>query len=361
MKITKKLTCWICVSLLGSMFLFNACSTDFEVNAPYDNMPVVYGLLNQNDTLHFVKINKTYLGEGNALLAAAVPDSSIYPNLTATIEEWIGGVYQRTFTLMDTVIPDRDPGLFYYPDHQLYYFYADDLSEDAEYRLMVNTNEQGKTAEATTIMVKDFNYHFSVENPLFTVDFHNGVDYRDYSVKWTAAENGKRHEVRMTFTYFDVTATDTVRRTNEWLLGEEFANDLTGTEELEKFVSGESFYALLETWVNSNDANDPAPGGAVLKRIIGNFTVEVTVAGDELDTYMQVNAPVTGLVTERPSYSNIAGGIGLFGSRYQKEVGSKKMGLKTVEWLCEGPTGGLLFCIDTPTTVWSTLSCHCNP
>lgn len=362
MRLTSKIYCWLCVALLGFMLLLGSCSTDFDVNAPYDNMPVVYGLLNQNDTIHYIKINKTYLGEGNALVAATIPDSSIYQNLTAEVEEWLLGSYQRTFQLRDTLLMDREPGTFYSPEHLIYYFRADDLNEDAEYRLKIDVNEGNKTAESSTVMVKDFSYHTLVQTPLFTVDFHNGAIYRNYNIIWNSAENGTRYEARMMFTYFDVTATDTVRRDNEWNLGEEFASSDEGGEELTKTIGGESFYDFMASQVALNDANDPAPGGVVLKRMIGDAYITVTVAGEELDTYMEVNEPITGIVSERPSYSNISGGIGLFASRYQKSVNNKKLGLKTVQWLCEGPeTGALGFCIDTAAAVWSGIpGCHCN-
>lgn len=357
MKITSKITCWLCLALLGSMFLFNSCSTDFEVNAPYDNIPVVYGLLNQNDSIHIIKINKTFLGEGNAILAASVPDSSIYQNLTGYVEEWIGGVYQRTFTLSDTMISNIEPGIFAFPEQKMYYFYADDLDEDAEYRLHIDVNEGGKEADATTVMVSSFAYHVLVVTPAATVGFHNGSFYTDYNIQWSPAPNGNRYEPQMDFVYWDVTTTDTVRRVVEFKLGEiRLEGNSSGT--LSSIVVGETFYQLVEDRVNQFDAEDPAPG-TLLFRKIGPIHITVTVAGEELDTYMAVNEPITGIVSERPTYSNISGGIGLFASRYQQSVFNKLLGMNTMKHFCEGPElAGMGFCLDTIPAVWSTV-CHC--
>ena len=48
--------------------------------------------------------------------------------------------------------------------------------------------------------------------------------------------------------------------------------------------------------------------------------VTIAMANDELNTFMDVSQPVTGIVQERPSYSNIANGLGLFASRSSKTV-----------------------------------------
>jgi hypothetical protein len=39
------------------------------------------------------------------------------------------------------------------------------------------------------------------------------------------------------------------------------------------------------------------------------------LANNELKTWIDVNNPVTGIIQERPSYTNVVGGLGLFASR----------------------------------------------
>ena len=51
---------------------------EVDLTAPYDSIPVVYGLLELQADTQWVKINRTWLGEGNQLLAAQVADSSEY-------------------------------------------------------------------------------------------------------------------------------------------------------------------------------------------------------------------------------------------------------------------------------------------
>jgi hypothetical protein len=50
---------------------FTSCSTDLDVAAPYKENTVVYALLDKGTTIQFVKINKAFLGPGNALVYAS--------------------------------------------------------------------------------------------------------------------------------------------------------------------------------------------------------------------------------------------------------------------------------------------------
>ena len=59
------------IAALGSILMFSSCETDIDVNADYQDITVVYGLVNPNDTNHYIKINKAFLGEGSALDLAA--------------------------------------------------------------------------------------------------------------------------------------------------------------------------------------------------------------------------------------------------------------------------------------------------
>ncbi len=66
------------IFLLAVSVFFVACETDFELNASWKEVTVVYGLLDQSQQQQYIKINKAYLGEGDALQMASVTDSSHY-------------------------------------------------------------------------------------------------------------------------------------------------------------------------------------------------------------------------------------------------------------------------------------------
>jgi hypothetical protein len=62
------------------LFIFcAACSTDFELEAEWRDIPIVYGLLSFTDTAHYVRVEKAFLPEGgDARDVAQIADSLYY-------------------------------------------------------------------------------------------------------------------------------------------------------------------------------------------------------------------------------------------------------------------------------------------
>ena len=104
--------------------VLSACKTDIDLIGDYQTTPVIYGLLDQSDSLHFIKINKTFLGRGNAFEMAQVSDSSYFENVDATITEILAsGNTGRIWPLRDTIIEGKDEnGVFFAPEQKVYYF-----------------------------------------------------------------------------------------------------------------------------------------------------------------------------------------------------------------------------------------------
>ena len=65
------------IYLILSIFsiLFISCETEVNVNAPWEEVVVVFGLLDQGQELQFVKVNKAFLGDDAAPDMAQRPDS----------------------------------------------------------------------------------------------------------------------------------------------------------------------------------------------------------------------------------------------------------------------------------------------
>src|SRR5690606_31911269 len=112
--------------------------------------------LNQNDSIHYIKVSKAFLGEGDALSFAQVYDSLYYDdNVVVQMEEYINDNLIKTITLRDTTGIEKEPGIFAYPNQKLYYTRAI-LNPLAEYKLLVTNNTTGNVAYANTSLVRGF-------------------------------------------------------------------------------------------------------------------------------------------------------------------------------------------------------------
>ena len=91
----------------------------------------------------------------------------------------------------------------------------------------------------------------------------------------------------------------------------------------------------------------------VSKRLFDGIEIQWAIAGQDLYTYLQLANPVSGIVEERPDYSNVTNGYGLFTTRAFDRTtdhpvpGSPRRVLNStsLDELENGQyTGNLLFC-----------------
>ena len=104
-----------------------------------------------------------------------------------------------------------------------------------------------------------------------------------------------------------------------------------------ELMEGELFYNTIASLI----PNDPT----VDHRIFLGIDFLVSVANDEFHTYLALDEPISGVVEDRPSYTNITNGYGIFASRYTKNIIGKRLSSAWLEELVDGNiTGQLRFC-----------------
>lgn len=295
---------------------FQSCETDFDVTAPYKDITVVYGLLSQNDTVHYIKINKAFIGEGNALEYAQNEDSSSYGNnLEVIVREYLNGIGLRTFNFDTTSIYNKEPGVFYAPKQVVYKSaFAIPENNDMEYKLEVRNKITGKLVTAQTSLISSFN----VENPRpgqRTINF--ATEGSIQRIKWTSAKSGKRYNVAIRFWFDEVMAAtkDTIPRYIDWTFSSVKSNTILGGESMEIQYDPAAFFSMCRNLIPYK-ANNAISESDVSIRLSNFVEVIFAVAADNLNTYMEVNEPASGIVQDKPDYTNIENGIGLFSSRF---------------------------------------------
>lgn len=346
-------------------YIATSCKTNVDLNAPYEAIPVVYGVLDQSQDTQFVKINKSFLGTGNNADYAAILDSNYFQNLSGTIDEYVNGTLNQSFSLQELWVKNIDAGIFNTDSQKVYYFVpAGGLNEDATYKLNVTVSEISDPITAETILVKgsglSFKFNFAIpaqssgivfaDNSTFT----NGI-YKSIFPQWLSVLNGKVYELYLRLNYSEITATDTTNKSILWNLGSQTTQTTSGGVTLSKLISGESFYDMVSSKL-SGYANE----SAVIKRKVKLLDFLLAVGADDLNTYITVNEPSTGVVTSKPTYSNIDNGVGIFSSRMNITL-SAALDVHSTYNLCKGPkTSGYKFCTDSIPylTTYPTLTCN---
>ena len=75
------------VTVLVALLSLSSCSENFDVAAPYKSITVIYGLMDQGDTAHYIRIEKAFLDQNkSAVDMAKNPDSIYFSNLDVRID-----------------------------------------------------------------------------------------------------------------------------------------------------------------------------------------------------------------------------------------------------------------------------------
>jgi hypothetical protein len=314
-------------SILFGTFLFSACSTDLDVIGNYKETIVVYGLLDQAQDTQYVKINKAFLGAGNALVYAQVKDSTQFVNaLSVELRRIKNGVQLgATILLMPTNKP-KDPGIFYSADqtNAIYSFVStgvNALHPDSEYELTVSNNETGTVVTSKTSLVSDITGFTSPMPGGATFGFVS-VSSPNYpfNVVWSSAKNARIYQVIIRLNYVDslITGENVAHVVDYTLPSLKTLNISASTPELmEVDTKGRDFYKYI--------GNTLLDYTGLIKRTVGNVDLLLVAGSDELSTFIDVNTPSTGIIQERPEYTNINNGLGLFSARLNRAPDSRPL------------------------------------
>jgi hypothetical protein len=289
-----------------------SCETDIEANAEYKDIPVVYGLLDVSDSIHYIKINKAFSGNVSALDLAA--DASNYDYEFGEIDVIVSnGGTDYPLIRVDTVT--KDAGIFDNSTNVLYVFKETNLDVNSIYSLRIINNNLNKEITAETAIVGDID----ITNPISTnqnLGFFNGSvatgEYLEKTFEIETGENMGRIEAKVIFNYLDVytiaSGKDSVARRVEIRLGQEIIPLSASGVNLEWKLAGETFFENIASAV-------PPMTSDLSHRRLDNVSLEFQIAGTDLSTFMAVSAPSNTVNQDKPNYTNVTNGIGIFSSR----------------------------------------------
>ncbi|MBN8703066.1 MAG: hypothetical protein J0M08_08375 [Bacteroidetes bacterium] len=314
--------------------IFVSCKNDIDVLADWKQNTVVYGLLDQSETTHYIKVGKVYLGEGSAIDMAQIQDSLYYKNnVSVVVERWKGSTLVTSYQLNRDSSIAKNPGDFLNPKQILYTFTAP-LFDDSQYRLSIKDAATGHTVTGQTSLIKS---SLSIARPTTNqvMDFANYN--RTFDIQWNAAAGARIYQVFAVFHYKEYGLTDTVVKSITWPVSEVRVPTLNGGDPFTLNIDKKAFYKYIAGAVSN--------GSNVFGREPLYLDVLFTAAADDLATFIEVGKPSTGIVQERPEYTNLTGGYGIFSARYTTGVYSRPFNARTLDSLCSGQyTKNLNFC-----------------
>ncbi len=316
--------------LTFGVLIFTSCSTKVEINAKWKEIPVIYGLLNPADSIQYIKINKAFLGNGNALTYAQQDSTNYGSHLLAFLyEKDIYGTAISTIQLRADSSILKDPGTFSSPKQILYRTPSGTvIHKNSIYYFEVRNSETQTTASSSTTIVNDVNV--SSPYPGTHINFLSPQP-NNFKVKWTSALNGKLYNLVIRFHYIEYSPSDTLFKQIDWDFGNVESLSLAGGEEMQQSIGPDDFYKFVASRLTPN-----LPLGTYRKVNSSTLDFIWTVGGMDLSTYIAVNRPSLSIVQDRPEFTNIEGGYGIFSSRNRTSLTGFALNPLTIDTLIAG-------------------------
>ncbi|MBQ6068617.1 MAG: DUF4249 family protein [Bacteroidales bacterium] len=307
---------------------FTSCKVDFSPNAPWRDLPSIYCVIDPEEDTVWARVQRCYLGEDNLYNYAPIADSNYYaPNdISVHLLVWKGQLENgvtlvpstqllRRWELTYTERPGKPEGNFPSGMQPLYYCVpgSRQLTHDTGcvFQIIVVSNSTGETlASATTTLVgfldKTIRGRDSTEAVLVlpssarAQEFGFRVGSRG-SIKWNTIPRGRYYQPIVTFYYRKGNDTLSIDITGTPLPNTNNASQLTS-----KSITSERFYSVIKNHLRNNTDT---------LYFVNNVDVTILACNEDLKAYITSQGINATTGQEYNTYSNIEGGVGIFGSR----------------------------------------------
>ncbi|MFN8154231.1 MAG: hypothetical protein U0Y08_08080 [Bacteroidia bacterium] len=323
---------------LGSCLGLASCDNEVDLLEDYREIPVIYGLINPSDTVQYVRVQKAYLGEGNALVMAQVADSIYYdPNqITLSLEKLTIGANTvvNTQTFSTTTEFPKEEGLFTDDGHYLFKLATPTgIDDNYYYRLRFRNQQTGKEVTATTRIIE----------PMQFASFNNSVKVNlanpnPYQIRFNSPKWGRVFGLIMRIKYneYDTVSLSYETKYVDYKLKNVSTLGVNGGEQMTFFLKGDEIFRFM------GSAIGPQQGSR--KRVLNSFRADYlfTAGTDELYNYIQINSPAN-VTNYIPAFTNLSDGRGIFTCRYTTHVDDVAFNELTLDSILNGQYTNIIF------------------
>ncbi|NUO00064.1 MAG: hypothetical protein HUU01_05555 [Saprospiraceae bacterium] len=298
--------------VLPLFFFCAACSTDFELEAEWRDIPIVYGMLTFSDTAHYIRLEKAFLPDGgDARDVAQIADSLYYGDHVSVQLQNLRTGNTVTLQKVDGALEGypREDGPFATQPNYLYKVKAGPagiLPGDGM-KLIINRGDNLPEVTAETKMLEAIT--LPTNGPVSPIRF--GPYGNSTTLRWFAGPSAKVFDLRLIIHYRESNAAppqDFESKELEWVLTQELERPNPTGEQQSYAINNEALYIFIKNSL-------PVDPNAI--RVLDFIDFKVSAAGQELVDLLDIIRINAGITSSQsiPKYTNISEGLGIFSSR----------------------------------------------
>lgn len=299
-----------------------SCETAFNVNAENQEVPIIYCVLNNSSNIQYLKLNKTYLTNLPAFDNPPHQDSVYFDGeIQVVLEAWDNGKVTEFYVFEPTKDIPKEPGFFPNSNNLIYKTEAT-IRPETHYSISIYLENKEKVVYAETTSLG----YLQVIDPLNVPERKISLNIgQNYSCRWKPVENAGIYQVIINFYYMEYEGQDSTQRKVVW--PQSFTSPLTNAESLSKDISGSRFFNIMDDYI-------PVKDGVTRKAQGLDFLI--LSGGEEIKFYIESTAPSDGALMEKPVYTNVTNGLGVFSTVSKAEISMIPLGSVTIDSLAYG-------------------------
>ncbi len=308
--------CKLIAGILLSSILFCACETDPVIYIDGPAVPVIYGIFDNFDTVHYLKVGKTFGAGKDPLLSANIYDSIYFEDIEVEVK--ITNPWNTTVEELDvTEVSDipKDEGAFSFPGQVLYQFNYDFKYPLRFFGKVIVTAKVPDLAVARAEISMVTINRDSFSTPKFAQQYVYLTPTSPLRVHWFG---NSWNEVDVTFQFIEDLGTNGqrskivhIQNTNSFMSPHPRYREL-------KIVYDEFIREVL-LQIGQNDS--------VIETHLGYISVGINGGDHNMSMYKQYYSGFTDY--NFSGYSNIENGLGLVASRTSILIDSMQFDLHT--------------------------------
>ncbi|MDR0789576.1 MAG: hypothetical protein LBO06_02135 [Bacteroidales bacterium] len=301
----------LAISVLLIIIGFCSCEVDFDPNSDWKETTIAYCLLDQDDDTTFVRVQKAFLGEGNYLEFSQIKDSIYYKQDDIDVKIYAYSTWDNdkpidSLQFIYTTDYSKPEGDFYNGEAPIYYCLTQNrIRKDRNYKLVIRNLKTGNVTSSTIQPLADYN----IEKP--TDDFAFRADGNDLKmeVQWynknssSAGVTPKLFQLMIRFYYKENGAETFV----DVPLGKTI-NDNNRPHLLTSSISMNGLLSAIKAKLNNNQPKQWSDRTNYLELFVNACDVNMY-------DYININKPNENMLTDKPLFTNIDNGVGLFAAR----------------------------------------------
>ena len=291
--------------------LFVACENEVDLLTPAEEggaLPVVFGLVNSSEDEQNVSLTRTFRFSdgGSAFTSAANPDSLYFP--AEAVQVRVTNTRTGVTTISERVDlsaegQQRNPGAFPVSPNILHRFELSDImARPGDSIVLAVVRDNQVIAESDVRILSELEFSASRPAP----QMYSLIGRSPFSFNWRIRTNGApivTYEVGFEFSFEETSPSGTVQRTLYFAPGQDLDANTNSVSNLRL----DGFLPFLASRLTA----DPS-----ITRSFTDIRLVITGGDENFGAYQELIRANTGITAtqELPVFSNIEGGLGLFGS-----------------------------------------------